>query len=157
MRWQRKAEVKVGDVQDVPLLDVQLAQKDHALQHRKRRLVGGRESKRSPFTLVQEEHLIDCSLGTKLFDAREHLVPRLADAEHVQRQVVLVARRNKSLQSVGGAAQLDEAREAVLIVRVVAVEKQLSDFAVVAEAVLGGQTTEPLPNIHTANKKDEPI
>ena len=74
--------------------------------------------------------------GRKLLDEREHLVPRLAVAEHSQRQVVLGVRRNKSFQRVGGAAQLGEAREAVLLERVVAVDQQAGDLAVVAEVIL---------------------
>ena len=85
------------------------------------------------------EELVDCSLDRKLLDAREHLVPRIAAAEHVQRLVVLYVRRNKSFQSVGGAAKLDEAREAVLLERSVAVAQELSDLGIVAEPVLGGQ------------------
>ena len=130
----RKAEVSVGDVQDVPLLGVQLAQKDHALQNLHRRLVDGRQSKRSVSKLFLGEELSDCNLGRKLLDAREHLVLRQAHAEHVQRQVVLGVRRNKSFQSVGGAAQLDEAREAMLPECVAAVDQQVVDIGVVAEA-----------------------
>ena len=86
---QRKGEAIVGDVQDVPLLSVHLGQNDHALQHLHRRLVDRRESKRSPPKLVQGEELSDCSLGRKLVDAREHLVPPLVADEHKQRQVFL--------------------------------------------------------------------
>ena len=75
-------------------------------------LVGGRHSERSAPKLAREEELSDCLSG-KLIDAREHLAPRLVVAEYEQRQVVLYVRRNKKFQSVGGAAQLDEAREAV--------------------------------------------
>ena len=109
---QRKVESNAGDVQDVPLLDIQLGQIEHALQHRNRRVVGGRDSERSAPKLAREEELSDCLSG-KLIDAREHLAPRLVVAEYEQRQVVLYVRRNKKFQSVGGAAQLDEAREAV--------------------------------------------
>jgi len=59
---QRKVEVNVGDVQDVPLLGVQPAQKDQALQHVHRRVVGGRNNKRSNTRLVLGEELSDCSL-----------------------------------------------------------------------------------------------
>jgi len=108
---QRKGEANVRDAQDVPLPGVQLK---HALQHRFRCLEDGLASKRSPSKLVLGEELSDCRLGRKLLDAREHLAPRHAVAERVQRQVVLRLRRNKSFQSVGGAALLDEVREAVL-------------------------------------------
>jgi len=47
-------------------------------------------------------------------------------------------RRDESFQGVGGAAQLDEAREAVLLVRDVAVDQQAVDLDVVAGAILGG-------------------
>jgi len=60
---QRKAEVNVGDVQDVPLLGVQLGQIEHALQHRNRRLPDGRLFKRSGSCLVLVEELVDCSRG----------------------------------------------------------------------------------------------
>ena len=92
---QRKVEV-CGDVQDVPLLCVQIAQIDYVLQHIHRCLTVARETKRSPTNLVVGEELGDCSLGKKLLDAREYLFPRLAPAEHVQRQVVLNVRRDKS-------------------------------------------------------------
>jgi len=67
----------------------------------------------------------------------------------------LGVRRNKSFQSVGGAAQLDEVREAVQLERIVAVEQQLSDFAVVAEAALDGQTLEVSPNTPNAINRIE--
>ena len=150
---KRSAEVNVGDVQGVPLLGVQFGQKEHALQHLHRRLANCRESKRSAPKLIQGEELRDCSLGRKLLDSREQLVPRLADAEHAQRQVVLFVRSNKSFQSVGGAAKLDEVREAVQHERDVAVEQQVVDLVVAAE-VLGGLAIEPLPNTLIANQRD---
>ena len=119
----RKAEVNVSNVQDVPLLGVRLAKSEHALQHLHRRIVGF--SKRSPSKLVLVEELSDFSLGRKLLDAQ---------TEHAQRHVVLGVRRNKSFQSVGGAAQLDETRVSVLIVRVAAVKQQFVDLVVVTEA-----------------------
>ena len=64
----------------------------------------------------------------------------------MQRQVVLGVRHNKSFQSVGGATQLDEAREVLLIERDVAVSQQGEDLAVVAEAALGGQIPEEVHN-----------
>jgi len=42
------------------------------------------------------------------------------------------------LQNVGDVAQLDEAREVVLLEGVVADREQVADLGVVAEAVLGG-------------------
>ena len=149
----RKVEVNVGDVQDAPLLGVQLAQKDHALQHRLRRLVEGRKSKRSPSTLVLEEELCDCSRGSKQVDT--HHVPRHAEAEHEQRQVVLFGpRRSKSFQSIGGK-QLDEAREAALIELCPAVVKQVEDLVVVVEALLGGQVVEPPRSKLIINNREE--
>ena len=102
----RKAAVNVSDVQDVPLLGVQLAQNNHALQHLHRR----RDSKRSRSILVRGKELSDYSAGRKLLDAREKFVPQMPVAEHNHRQVVLGVRRNKSFKSVGAAAQLDEFR-----------------------------------------------
>ena len=67
---QRTAAVNVSDVQDVALLGVQLAQKDHALQHLHRRLVGGRIRKRGVPDLVLGEELVDSSLGRELLDVR---------------------------------------------------------------------------------------
>ena len=64
-------------------------------------------------------------------------------------------RRNKSFQRVGGAAQLDEEREAVMPQRVVAGAQQVEDLVVIAEALLGGQVVEPLPNRLTANNRGE--
>jgi len=120
-----------------------------------RRLVEGRESKCSASKLVLVEELSDCSLVRKLLDAREHRVPRHPEAEHVQRQVVLYVRLIKSFQSVGGAAPLDEAREAMLLVRDVAAEQQVVDLVVVAEAVLGRQTQKEAPNSLSASSSDE--
>ena len=42
------------------------------------------------------------------------------------------------MQNVGDVAQLDEAREVVLLEGVVADREQVADLGVVAEAVLGG-------------------
>ena len=140
----RKAERNGGDVQDVPLLGVLLALKDDALQHLHRRLESARESKRSLSKLVLGEELSDCSLGRKLPDAREHLVPP-AEAEQAQRQVVLGVRRNKSFQSAGGASKLDEAREHELLELCVAVEQQAVDLVVVAAIVVAN-----------AHSRDEP-
>jgi len=69
----------------------------------------------------------------------------------VQRQVVLGVRRNNSFQSVGGAAQLDGAREAVLLERVVAVEQQVVDLVVVAGAILSWQSLEVRQNRFAAH------
>ena len=89
-------------------------------------------------TRVLVEELGECSLGRKLFDAREYLAPRLAQAERGRREFVLYVRRNKSFQSVGGAVQLDDAREEVIPERVAAVAQQVVDLGVVPEAALLG-------------------
>ena len=73
----------------------------------------------------------------------------------MQRHVVLGVRLNKSFQSVGGAAQFDEARETVLLERFVAVDQQVVDLVVVAEAALDGKIAEPSPNILAANNRDQ--
>ena len=88
---ERKAVVSVDDA---PFLGVQLDQKNHTLQHLLWRCVDGFNSKRSIATLALVEELGDCSLSRRLLDAREHLVPRLAVAKYVQRQALLVVRRN---------------------------------------------------------------
>ena len=106
-------------------------------------------SKRSRSILVLGEELSDCIIGRKLLDAREHLVPRLAAAERVQQQAVLRLRRTKSFQSVGGAAPLDELKEAVVLERIASVEQQDVDIVVVAEAALGGPTFEEHHNTLT--------
>jgi len=145
----------VSDDQDVQLLGVQLAQHDLQLLHR--RPVMSRNSNRSKCKLVLGEELSDCSLGRKQLDAHENLVPRRAVAEYLQRQVVLYVRRSKSFQSVGGAAQLDEAREAVLTVRVAAFAQQYEDIGVVAEALLIRETATVTAKVLAAHNSDEPL
>jgi len=77
--------------------------------------------------------------------------------EHVQRQTVLGVRRNKIFQSVGGAAQLDEAREAVLLELVVAVEDKVADLVVVAEVFLSAQILEEVRETFAAHSSDESL
>ena len=96
-----------------------------------------RDRKRGSPKLVLEEQLVDSVVCGKLLDAREHLVPRHTDAEHVQRQVVLHMRRDEDLEGVGGAAEGDEAREEVRLEGSMALFKELPDLGTVLAVEFG--------------------
>ena len=87
---------------------------DHEPLHVSARLAVSRNLRGAPllFLLV---HLLDSSLGRDLLDARASGLPRVALAEHGQRQVVRRA-HSESFQSIGGSTEAGEAGEVAVLV-----------------------------------------